>query len=50
MQQAGGVDPGIIGGEIQVEVEVAGGFADGEGGALFVSATLTATGRPADKG
>jgi len=100
VQQPRGIDPGIISGEVQVEVEVAGGFADGEGcallirglaldvarageadqhgrrlpfhaaavaietrirrdgnhvkrgidGALFVSATLTATGRSADKG
>ena len=100
VQQTRGVDAGGVGGKIQTEVEIAGGFADGESrallirglaldvarageadqhgrrlpfhaaavaietrirrdgnhvkrgidGALFVSATLTATGRSADKG
>ena len=36
VQQAGGVEAGIIGGEIQVEGEVAGGFADGESRALLI--------------
>ena len=36
VQQSRGVEASIIGGEIQVEVEVAGGFAHGEGCALLI--------------